>query len=472
MRDGEDHEDMYRRLKTIATDFSSIGATHVDDAWIKRKYVNAHMPFEPTDLKSLQGRHNYHLMSSNEVMQEMSAFQVSAKLAQDSRARVIGMHKGTSLALKAKVVAKVVDQEDEDESDDEVTYLQPKEYKTLHKDYMALAARTFWDDPAKAKAFVEEKTKSSGIKEGTPRVRSCFNCQEKYHFVAECPYENREDHGGRLISKDKSKMTRKKPFFKKNTSNKKPASRIVLVTQEEYLSNDDEEEEETTSEVAAIAIASSSSPSLFESPNENLPTQSARCLMAKGNEVSSSHSSKTTNETHDLASLREQEESIAFDLFMSNLRGESKMHFETLLSQYGEAQHLLERKGEIEREDAIEIASLTVTLEEEQELRVSLEEKLESIEESYNETISKLIKERDRAIAKCKLAKKKKVEFGVDHAKLTEDLEKLSEAHKALESDHSNLTKSHEQLQIRLTQFDMPSTCLLYTSDAADEEDS
>ena len=253
-------------------------------------------------------------------------------------------------------------------------------------------------------------------------------------------------------------MTRKKPFFKKNTSNKKPSSRIVLVTQEEYLSNDDEEEEETTSEVAAIAIASSSSPSLFESPNENLPTQSARCLMAKGNEVSSSHSSKTMNETHDLASLREQEESIAFDLSMSNLRGESKMHFETLLSQYGEAQHLLERKGEIEREDAIEIASLTVTLEEEQELRVSLEEKLESIEESYNETISKLIKERDRAIAKCKLAKKKKVEFGVDHAKLTEDLEKLSEAHKALESDHSNLTKSHEQLQIQLTQFDMPST--------------
>src|SRR5664279_4335642 len=118
----------------------------------------------------------------------------------------------------------------------------------------------------------------------------------------------------------------------------------------------------------------------------------------------------------------------------------------------------LERKGDIEREDAIEIASLTVTLEEEQELRVSLEEKLESIEESQNEIISKLIKERDHAIAKCKLAKKKKVEFDVGHAKLTEDLEKLTKAHKALESDHSNLTKSHEQLQIRLTQIDVPST--------------
>ena len=58
MFDGENHEDMYRRLKTIATNFSSVGATHVDDAWIKRKYVNTLMPFKPTDLKSLQGRHN------------------------------------------------------------------------------------------------------------------------------------------------------------------------------------------------------------------------------------------------------------------------------------------------------------------------------------------------------------------------------------------------------------------------------
>ena len=42
----------------------------------------------------------------------------------------------------------------------------------------------------------------------------------------------------------------------------------MLVTQEEYLSDDDDdEEEETTSEVADIAIASSLSPSLFESPN-------------------------------------------------------------------------------------------------------------------------------------------------------------------------------------------------------------
>ena len=90
MHDGENHEDMYRRLKIIANNFFSVGANHVDDAWIKRKYVCALMPFEPTDLKSLQGRPNYYLLSSNEVMQEMSAFQVATKLAQDTRLEPLG----------------------------------------------------------------------------------------------------------------------------------------------------------------------------------------------------------------------------------------------------------------------------------------------------------------------------------------------------------------------------------------------
>ena len=89
MLDGEDHEDMYRRLKAVARTFKDLGASHVDDAWIKRKYVSALMPFEPIYLKSLQGRHNYHLMTSNEVMQEMAAFKVAAKNAEDARARAI-----------------------------------------------------------------------------------------------------------------------------------------------------------------------------------------------------------------------------------------------------------------------------------------------------------------------------------------------------------------------------------------------
>jgi hypothetical protein len=108
MKDGEDHQEMYRRLKAIATTFKNLGAHHIDDEWIKMKYVLAYMPFEPADLKSVQGRHNYHEMTFNQVIQEMQAYKVAVQNAEDAHARAIGMQKSSNLALKASVVEREV----------------------------------------------------------------------------------------------------------------------------------------------------------------------------------------------------------------------------------------------------------------------------------------------------------------------------------------------------------------------------
>ena len=128
------------------------------------------------------------------------------------------------------------------------------------------------------------------------------------------------------------------------------------------------------------------------------------------------------------------------------------------MSDYGMTQDFLGEKGRLEREYANDIAALTVALEKEHELRFSLEEKLEYLDESQNAFFSQIIKERDYAIAKYKLYKKEKVEFGVGHDRLTEELEKLTKAHKALESEHSILTKSFEQLQIQSSKTNVPSS--------------
>ena len=169
--------------------------------------------------------------------------------------------------------------------------------------------------------------------------------------------------------------------------------------------------------------------------------------MARASEVSPSipSSSISMNDANDDAtSLKIKEEYVAFDYFLSNLQGEGKKFFDDILRELAEANARLEEKGRIEREVAIDMASLENALEEEQETRVSLEEKLETIEESHNELNSKLIKERDRALAKYKKLKKEEVEFGVGHDKLTEKLERLDMAHKALESEHSSLGESYE----------------------------
>ena len=166
------------------------------------------------------------------------------------------------------------------------------------------------------------------------------------------------------------------------------------------------------------------------------------------------------------ASLGVEDKNATLNSFMANLKGETKMHFEGLLKHYFETHALLEKKEEDEREYADEIAALNFALEKEHELRVSLEGKLNSSELAQDEIIPKLTKERDHARTKYKLAKKKKVEFGVGHDKLTEELEKLTAAHKYLEGEHYTLTKSHEQLQIQLTQFNFPSTSTPSCDDA------
>jgi hypothetical protein len=53
---------MYRGLLTIGITFGNVGEKLVDDEWIKEKYVDDLMPYEPMDIKRLQGRYNYQKM--------------------------------------------------------------------------------------------------------------------------------------------------------------------------------------------------------------------------------------------------------------------------------------------------------------------------------------------------------------------------------------------------------------------------
>src|SRR4051812_17553314 len=158
MKEGEDHEDMYRRLKTTATAFRNVGDSHVDDAWIKSKYVSALMPFETTDLKSLQGRHNYHLMTSNEVLQEMAAFKVAAKNAKDARARALGMSKVVNVALNAKVV----DHGDEDDSDEGPSMDHLDESRLLIVNIWLSMQRTFGRNPPRPRWKCKERATRMG----------------------------------------------------------------------------------------------------------------------------------------------------------------------------------------------------------------------------------------------------------------------------------------------------------------------
>ncbi|KAK1650742.1 hypothetical protein QYE76_068547 [Lolium multiflorum] len=284
----EDHQDMYSRLLIVADDFRLIGATHINDSWIKEKYIECMMPYVPIDVKTLVGRECYSSLSSQDAVHEMQALKVLEQNSHDSLNRAIGMSKGNNLALVVNPLEEVHPQEQYRAS---WSMSYPEDLECHYHDHMAFHAKSFWVDPYKAKEDNIKRNYKSGFTSFGPKTRSCYNCDDKRHFIAECPYENRELHNGRLIPKDKSKeskgkysKTPNKKFYNNKTKKGKRHPKVVLVTREEYSSDEvassSDDEEGSSKEVAAIVTTNIPSSSLFESPNENPHIKNAHCFMA------------------------------------------------------------------------------------------------------------------------------------------------------------------------------------------------
>ncbi|KAK1652802.1 hypothetical protein QYE76_070607 [Lolium multiflorum] len=284
----EDHQDMYSRLLIVADDFRLIGATHINDSWIKEKYIECMMPYVPIDVKTLVGRECYSSLSSQDAVHEMQALKVLEQNSHDSLNRAIGMSKGNNLALVVNPLEEVHPQEQYRAS---WCMSYPEDLECHYHDHMAFHAKSFWVDPSKAKEDNIKRNHKSGFTSFGPKTRSCYNCDDKRHFIAECPYENRELHNGRLIPKDKSKESKgkyskapNKKFYNNKTKKGKRHPKVVLVTREEYSSDEvassSDDEEGSSKEVAAIVTTNIPSSSLFESPNENPHIKNAHCFMA------------------------------------------------------------------------------------------------------------------------------------------------------------------------------------------------
>ncbi|KAK1619426.1 hypothetical protein QYE76_024943 [Lolium multiflorum] len=294
-------------------------------------------------------------------------------------------------------------------------------------------------------------------------------------YNALLPYEEvKEDNGGRLVRKEKFKSLSKgfskfssKPGDAKVSFTKKPRDFII---REEYSSDEGEERENKSSNkegegVAAITI-STPSISLFDSPNENLIANNYRWLMAKVSSEVESPSKPTSSSNaisiDDATSLTIKREIVGLDAFLTNMQGDTKTHVEALMAQLGAAQDFIEEKERLEREAANEIASLTQAHEDEQNLRMSLEASVITLEDSNNAIIFQLTKDRDHALGLVDELKKKKLFLEDDHELLLEEVATLTKDFKSLESKFVLLSEmcDHPQEEARKEKEDEgPNSC-------------
>ncbi|KAK1667962.1 hypothetical protein QYE76_056121 [Lolium multiflorum] len=101
MIEGESPEEMYRRLIALAVQMQDLGATFVDDHWIKRKFYNALLPYEEVKLTAVHQNASFRAMTSDEVLSEVIALDISKKNAEDLVARAHNTRK-PNLALNMR----------------------------------------------------------------------------------------------------------------------------------------------------------------------------------------------------------------------------------------------------------------------------------------------------------------------------------------------------------------------------------
>jgi hypothetical protein len=144
---------------------------------MKRKFIQALLPFIKDTINSIKGDVNFWKMTAHDILQEIVARRISEKNADDALARARGFH-APNCALKAKVsYHEEASLEEEDE--EEVMGGSPEDMKYAHTEHMALAQRAL---------LKKWKSSSPSKPKNRSRVRTCYNCGNQKHFIADCLY--------------------------------------------------------------------------------------------------------------------------------------------------------------------------------------------------------------------------------------------------------------------------------------------
>jgi hypothetical protein len=165
------------------------------------------------------------------------------------------------------------------------------------------------------------KSSSTSNPKATSRVRTCYNCGNQHHFIADCPYEIVEDHNGRLVRKE----IKAKSYPSRNSDKKKVVPIHAFTTQEEYPSGDDASDDEGVGRAAITIAKPTSSSSLFAFANESKRTNfKGTCLMAHATKVSPTFTPIIPRSLYlmDCVDTSDDKDELSeMDIFMSNLHG-------------------------------------------------------------------------------------------------------------------------------------------------------
>src|SRR3954462_13747452 len=189
---------------------------------------------DDTMVTMIHQRMDFDQLTPNQIVSSFTTNSLLKAKSKQTHDLVQGINSTNNLALKAKKMA----------SPSKIVEVEEVEEYCEDEDGASCPANDFEEDVALLvkKYSGTMGTKVSNCKGKTFGRRKCYNCDSPKHFVADCPYERREEKSEKLTFKKKSFNK-----FAKRRGDK-------ALVHEEYLSEDEEDGDDEHKGMDAIAM--------------------------------------------------------------------------------------------------------------------------------------------------------------------------------------------------------------------------
>jgi hypothetical protein len=195
LRQGEEPQDMYNRLKTLVNQVRNLGSKKWDDHEMVKVILRSLVSLNPTQVQLIRDNPRYTLMTPEEVIGNFVSFELMIK-----GSKKINELDGPSTSEAQPVAFKATEEKEESTSS-----RTPIDASKPDNEEMTLIIKSF-----------RQILKQRRGKDYKPRSKKVFyKCGKPGHFIAKCPLSSDSDRG----DDKKGRRKEKKRYYKKKGGN-------------------------------------------------------------------------------------------------------------------------------------------------------------------------------------------------------------------------------------------------------------
>jgi hypothetical protein len=206
----ETPQDMFNRLKKMVKKEKALGSKKWIDRMLNERLMRVYTQINYNVVALICQDPSYKRMTSDDVLGRI----INHEMHLEEANHIKNLYKGVSISKKQDIALKTSNKSKkkkimiERPSEEEEEHEDEKEYD---EEEMALFIKKF-------NKFISKRRPFRGDKKEKPRSkRVCYNCGKSGHFIAQCPYERKDEDNNKKKKFDKGytkdkKFTQKKPY--------------------------------------------------------------------------------------------------------------------------------------------------------------------------------------------------------------------------------------------------------------------